>query len=288
MKICFIGYGHMAKAIAQKLLSEKENELYASAPSLSIGKDSQGIYTHCNNTAHIAQADMVILAVKPAQMAAVMEEINTHLPKTILLISIAAGLNLSWFQTRIKEPLPIVRAMPNLAAAIGQSATALIANNQTSASQKQLVTKIFNHIGVSFWLQQEREMDIFTAVAGSGPAYVFYFAEAMIEAATMLGLNTSIANQSILQTFIGATQLMLERLNLGLTENQSNNTSTPSLSKIMPSLSDLRKEVTSEGGTTAAAMEVFNHLGLSENIAAAIKAAYTRARELQEIYQRSV
>ena len=258
MKISFIGFGNMAKAMAKGLLRDKKNELRAASPSLATGINEEGIYTSPDNLAVIAGADIIILAVKPMQMAVVFEQISMQLPPHCLVISIATGKSLSWF-ANYSPGTAIVRAMPNLAAAIGKSATPLIANKFVTEEQKQWAEHVFTSIGLTTWAQKEADIDSFTALSGSGPAYIFMFMEAMIKAAIALGLSDDIAKSFALQTFDGALSLASE-------------------SKL--DLVQLRKMVTSPAGTTAAAIEVLTAHGFEEMIYAAMKAAHDRARVL--------
>ncbi|WP_162147850.1 pyrroline-5-carboxylate reductase family protein, partial [Legionella oakridgensis] len=121
MKIGFIGFGNMAKAIAQGLLKNNHHQLWATAPSLSIGINEYGIHTHHDNAAIIPRVDILILAVKPAQMPVVFAQIKHAIPAHCLIISVAAGISLSWFARQINKPLGIVRAMPNMAGGGGEN-----------------------------------------------------------------------------------------------------------------------------------------------------------------------
>lgn len=248
----------MAQAIAKGLLHNKSNQLQASAPSLAVGINDLGIKTNSDNLAVIADADVIILAVKPTYMATVLTEISANIPHHCLVISIAAGLSLPWFAKRIANTA-LVRAMPNMAAALGKSATPLIANHLVTEEQKQWTEQIFSSIGLYSWTKHEFDMDAFTALSGSGPAYIFMFMEAMIKAAVSLGIAENIAHTFALQTFKGSLSLITE-------------------SKL--SLHELRKSVTSPAGTTAAAIEVLTQHGFDELIFAAMKAASDRAAEL--------
>lgn len=258
MNISFIGFGNMAKAIARGLAKQGVHTLYASSPSLSLGINKDKIHTHHDNKAFLKAADVLILAVKPAQMSTVLEEIALLIPPHCLLISVAAGLNLDWFMQRCKVNQAIIRTMPNTAAAIGMSATPLIANKHTNAEQKKWAETIFSSIGLTAWADVEEELDTFTALSGSGPAYVFLFMESMINAAVALGLKEPIARAFTLQTIFGAINLA-----------QSSELS----------LSELRTRVTSPGGTTAAALQVL-HNQLDSLLLAAMEAAKNRSHEL--------
>jgi pyrroline-5-carboxylate reductase len=262
MKVSFIGFGNMAKAIARGLAKEGLHSLSAAAPSLSQGINKDNIQTHSVNTEVIQDAEIIILAVKPMQMNAVLEEITPFLPPHCLLISVAAGLNLSWFAKRCGSHHAIVRTMPNTPASIGLAATPMIANNHTTVTQKQWAELIFSTIGITTWVSNEEEIDSFTALSGSGPAYVFLFVEAMINAGVALGLEESIAKTFALQTCQGALKLA-EKSNLSLTE--------------------LRTQVTSPGGTTAAALSVLDK-HLQQLVLAAMNAAKSRSVELGQLY----
>ena len=239
-------------------LLDQNHHLRASSPSLPEGINDQGIKTSADNVSFVADADIIILAVKPALMETVLTEIGKNIPKDCLVISVATGLSLPWFANEAPHAA-IVRAMPNIAAALGKSATPLIANARVSKEQKKWAEAIFTCIGTIAWVKNEADIDAFTALSGSGPAYVFLFIEAMIKAAVDLGIEEKIATTFALQTVHGAVCLA----------NQSKQ-----------GLVELRKSVTSPAGTTAAALAVFNNQGFEEIIHAAIKAAFERAREL--------
>ena len=259
MNISFIGFGHMAKALAHGLQLNPQNKIRAAAPSLSIEFNEDGIETTADNLAVIPDADILILAVKPTQMKSVLMQMTTiKLPANCLIISIASGLSLTWFETYLPDTA-IVRAMPNIAASVGKSATPLIANAVVTPSQKQWAEQIFNAIGITTWLSEESMMDAFTALSGSGPAYVFLFLESLIAAAVTLGIEKSLAQSFTLQTVEGALRLATE-------------------SKL--SLAELRSTVTSPAGTTAAALAVFSAHDFINIIYQAIEAAKLRAQQL--------
>lgn len=256
MNIGFIGFGSMAKAIASGLLKNKKYKLFVAAPSLPIGMHNQ-LHTYNDNKEVIKKAEVIILAVKPAQMDIVLKEIRTELSSNCLLISVAAGLSLEWFAQRLDQQ-PLIRTMPNMPASIGIGATAMIANAYVSSEQRHWAEIIFATIGCSHWAPSEELIDSFTALSGSGPAYVFLFVEALVNAATALGLEHDVAKRFALQTCKGALQLA-EHSDL--------------------SLSELRNQVTSPGGTTAAALNIL-HPQLEALLFSAMKAAKERAHEL--------
>ncbi|MBL7479474.1 pyrroline-5-carboxylate reductase [Legionella bononiensis] len=261
MNISFIGFGNMAKAIARGLSQQDSLTISAASPSLTIGINQEGIQTHHDNKEVIKNADIIILAVKPMQMSTVLKEITPLIPQHCLLISVAAGLSLSWFAQYCKRNQAIIRTMPNTPAAIGLAATPMIANDVTTEQQKHWAELIFSKIGLTTWAFNEDEMDTYTALSGSGPAYVFLFMEAMIDAAVNLGLDPQIAKTFTLQTFTGAVNLA-----------HNNDLS----------LSQLRTKVTSPGGTTAAAVSIL-HEQLNTLVFAAMNAAKQRAHELGKV-----
>lgn len=262
MNISFIGFGNMAKAIARGLILHKGYSLTAAAPSLTEGVNKENIRTYNDNAMAIKQADIIILAVKPAQMAAVLAEIKPCMPADSLLISVAAGLNLAWFEARCIEAQAIIRTMPNTPAAVGLAATPMIANSHVTAEQRISAERIFSCIGITSWTDYEPDIDSFTALSGSGPAYLFSFMESMISSAIDQGLNEAIAKDFVLQTAAGA---------LKLAQNSD------------LSLSELRTAVTSPGGTTAAALNVL-HAPLAELMHKAMAAARERAQQLGQLY----
>lgn len=260
MKICFIGFGNLAKAIAHSLEIHASNyQIYATAPSLKPGKTAEGIFTHPDNFRYLAEAEIVILAVKPNKAQEVLTNIADKLPKNCLLISVAAGLNLAWLETHCYPGQAIIRAMPNIACIVGKGATPLVANTRVSQEQKISAEKLFQCSGIVTWVKEENDIDLFTALSGSGPAYVFLFMEAMINAAKKSGLDEEVAKTFALQTVAGATELVL---------NSSLN------------IKELRQKVTSPAGTTAAAIAVFQQYGLEELVFKAMDSAVKRAKEL--------
>ena len=262
MNIGFIGFGSMAKAIARGLLKENKHQLFASSPSLTRGINKEGIHTFYKNSEVLKQAEVIILAVKPSQMDEVIQEINPVLADSCLLISVAAGLSIEWFNKRLSKPQALIRTMPNTPASLGLGATPLCTNSLASLEQQQNAEAIFATVGITHWVNEEKEMDTFTALSGSGPAYMFLFLEALINGAVNLGLNYETAERFALQTCKGALKLA-ETTDL--------------------SLSQLRSQVTSPGGTTAAALNVLDPK-LDNLINSALQAAKKRAEELNRLY----
>jgi pyrroline-5-carboxylate reductase len=202
----------------------------------------------------------VVLAIKPQMLEAVGQVINRLVGPETLVVSILAGKTIADLQRQIPRARAIVRAMPNLAASVRRSATAAIATKETSEPQKKLAHELLSSIGTVEWLETEELIDAVTAVSGSGPAYFFYLAECLAHAGTSAGLPTELSAHLARATMIGAGELLAQ-------------------SELPPG--KLRHDVTSPGGTTAAALEVLMaQPGLSDLMQRAVAAAKGRARQL--------
>lgn len=259
MKISFIGYGNMARAMAKSLIHNPQYQLFAAAPSLPIGVDADGVHTSNDNAEVVQDADVIILAVKPMNMLKALEPIKQSIPKNSLILSVATGLSLSWLAKHCPEGQAIVRSMPNIAISVLHGATPLIANEFVTAKQKSNAEHLFERSGIITWIENERDMDVFTALSGSGPAYVFYFLEGISKAAEKLGMDYKTAKQFSIQTVLGAVELAQQS---GL------------------EFSELRQKVTSPAGTTAAAIQQMKDHDFELILFKAVEAAYNRAGEL--------
>lgn len=260
MKITFIGYGNMARALIQGFEKNPTLHIHTASPSLTTGQQG-AVFTHSDNKAAIAQADFVFLTVKPAKMAEVLHEIGQALPPQAVLLSVAAGVSLEFIQSFCRPQQAIIRCMPNLAHAVGQGATPLVANEALTPTQRQQVATLFEQAGMYAWVRED-QLNAFTAVSGSGPAYVFLFIEALVNGAIQLGLDAEMARDFVRQTLRGAVTLW----------------ETSGLSA-----QALREKVTSPAGTTAAAIAVLQAQGFESLVESAMKAAFERAKELGSI-----
>lgn len=264
-RLTFIGAGNMAGSIIGGLISKgyKPDLIYASDPNeeaLARLSTQHAIRTGSDNQTAIADADAVILAVKPQVMEQVLSPLAaTAQNKKPLIISIAAGITVDNMQNWLAPDLPIVRTMPNTPALVQTGATGLYANTQVNSAQKGIASMIFEAIGIVAWFDNEEDMDRVVALSGSGPAYYFLVMEAMEQAGIELGLEPDIARRLTLQTALGAAKLALAE-NLDPAE--------------------LRRRVTSPGGTTEAAVAELQSRGLEQLFSKAIKAAYRRSKEL--------
>lgn len=264
-KIAFIGGGNMASAIAGGLVAQgfDAGTITVSDPmpeTLARLASVAAVNTTSDNIAAIKGADVVVLAVKPQIMAQVCKPLADTLAQTKpLIISIAAGITLQSLQQWLGESLAIVRSMPNTPALVKTGATALFGNAHTGARERDIADRLLRAIGITVWIDSEEQLDAVTALSGSGPAYFFLVMEAMTAAGTALGLKPEVATQLTLQTALGAAKMAID-----------SDVDT----------AELRRRVTSPGGTTLAALTVMEERGLRDIFAAALSAADQRSREL--------
>jgi pyrroline-5-carboxylate reductase len=203
---------------------------------------------------------VVVLAIKPQMLEAAAAVINRLVKPDTLVVSILAGKTLADLKRQMPGARAVVRAMPNLAASVRRSATAAVASAETSAAQKQMAHELLSSIGAVAWLADEELMDAVTAVSGSGPAYFLYLAECLAHAGTVAGLPQELSAQLARATLVGAGELLAQ-------------------TELPPG--KLRHDVTSPGGTTAAALDVLMAKpGLSDLLQRAVQAAKLRAGEL--------
>ncbi len=268
--ICFIGGGNMATSLIGGLIAQGHS---ADSISVSDPNESQrnqleqqfSINSFADCAPAMADADIVVLAVKPQIMKDVALNIVSSIApnaKQPLFVSIAAGINLFSLQSWLGENQAIVRCMPNTPSLIQLGASGLYANEHTSIVQKNLAETVLKAAGIVQWVQTEAEIDAVTAVSGSGPAYYFLFMEAMIDAGTELGLSRETATELTIQTAIGAAQMAKE-----------SDVDT----------AELRRRVTSPGGTTEQAINTFESAHLRDIVKAALNSATRRSGELAEM-----
>ncbi|EOQ61702.1 pyrroline-5-carboxylate reductase [Acinetobacter calcoaceticus ANC 3811] len=261
--ICFIGGGNMAQALIGGLISRglPPTRITVSDPVEQIRQLLQEKEVHVtqDNVAAIQNADVVVLAVKPQVLATVLRPLKGLLSDK-LVISIIAGAEIQTISNLIDSDR-IVRVMPNTPALVQTGAHGIYANDVVGASDRELTSQILAATGLTIWVNSEAQIDVVTAVSGSGPAYFFYLMESMIRAGKNLGLDEKVATALTLQTALGAAQMAITSSN------------TPS---------ELRKNVTSPNGTTQAALEVFDRAQISQNIQSALAAAQKRSQELAQ------
>lgn len=275
-KLYFIGYGNMAEAIYQRIdkklfgkifLIEKNSErrVYINEKNYKktqVLKELNGI--------KFDNSDIVLLAVKPNQIKSVCEEINSLIlgKKDIpIIISIAAGVTTTAIKnfiinnlTNLQNDIDIFRAMPNLCARDGEAITGLYGKSKqiNKSNLTTIISKIFKSIGEILWVKKESDLDIVTAISGSGPAYIFYFIDTMIKSAVELGLDKKNAKKLVIQTVIGSGKA----------------------GKSIDNFAEQISKVASKGGTTEAAINLLNKKNLDVIFTQAIKAAYSKSKEI--------
>ena len=261
--ISFIGGGNMAQALIGGLIARglPPTRITVSDPVEQVREllKEKDVHVTEDNLAAIAEADIVVLAVKPQVLAQVLRPLYGQFDDK-LVISIVAGAEIATISELLGTER-VVRVMPNTPALVQTGAHGLYAAEQVNSTDRELASQVLAATGLTIWVNSEAQIDAVTAVSGSGPAYFFYLMESMIRAGKNLGLDEKVATALTLQTALGAAQMAITSSN------------TPA---------ELRKNVTSPNGTTQAAIEVFDHAQISQNIQAALAAAKTRSQELAQ------
>jgi pyrroline-5-carboxylate reductase len=264
MNITFIGGGNMASALISGLAKQGSitDSVRVSDPDEGArGRLSAEFGIQCFETAEPAcqQADVIVLAVKPQ----IMDRVLTGLAKVIegspLFLTVAAGLTVSYYLDRLGQQAAVVRSMPNTPALLGAGATGLFASQNCTDAQRQAADTVMRAAGVTVWVEDESLIDVITAISGSGPAYYYLLTEALTEAGCKLGLEQTVASQLAVQTAYGAGVMAIHG---------------------GADVAELRRRVTSPGGTTQAAIASFQENGLDQLVLAAAEAAVYRGREL--------
>lgn len=269
LKIDFIGGGNMATALISGLIGQLTDaaSLHVIDPNAEARTKLEqrfGVGTSAQIDDSVANADVIVLAVKPQQMKTVITMLRGQLQHQLVL-SIAAGIRATDLARWLGDYQAIVRCMPNTPALIGKGVSGLFALAGVNPQQRQSAEAILTAVGATVWLTDEAQIDAVTALSGSGPAYVFYFLEAMQQAALELGLSAQQGATLAMATFAGATQLAVQA-------------DEP--------LALLRQRVTSKGGTTYAALNSMETSQVRGAIVQAIHAAAARSRELGEEFGR--
>ncbi len=262
-RIAFIGSGAMAEAmiagLLRKELAEPKN-LMASGPRVERGaqlKEKYGIQPFTENNAAASSADLVVLSVKPQRLSGVLKELKDVRPEAFVL-SIVAGAPIQKIVEALKNPA-VVRAMPNTPAQIGEGITVWAAAPEVLDAQKEITRSLLGALGEEIFVEDENYLDMATALSGTGPAYVFLFMEAMIDAGVHMGFSRRIAEQLVVKTLTGSVAYY---------------------QNIQTHLAALRNQVTSPGGTSAEALYYLEKAGFRTAISRAIWAAYQRTLEL--------
>ncbi|MFK7964288.1 MAG: pyrroline-5-carboxylate reductase [Burkholderiaceae bacterium] len=263
MAIAFIGGGNMASAIIGGLIAQGrsvQDMLVIDPDEIAREriKERFGVTALPALTEALPTNSACVLAVKPQVMQPVCQSIASHIGDA-LVISIAAGTRLDSLAAWLHGHRRSVRVMPNTPALVGLGAAGMYADPSVSARDRQTTEEIVTAVGIAIWVDQEQDIDTVTAISGSGPAYVFRWMEAMQAAATELGLPEDKALPLIMQTLRGAAELAMQSAD---------------------GLAQLRENVTSPGGTTAAGLAAMNESGVTNSIVSGVRAAHARSIEL--------
>ena len=264
MKIGFIGGGNMGEAMIAALIRKRiatPRDITVSDAAEARRRHLAGkhdVRTTAGNRRAASGADVVVLAVKPQIAPTVLAELKGRLKPGQLVVSIMAGVSIETMRKGLNHKA-IVRSMPNTPARIGEGMTVWTATPEVTASQRRAAAAVLGAMGKEMAVDDERYLDMATAVSGSGPAYLFYFVEAFMEAAVSIGWTQEQARELVMSTVLGAAHLLQE------TDEDA---------------SELRRQVTSPGGTTAAAIGALEAGGFKELVAKAVTAAHERAKEL--------
>jgi pyrroline-5-carboxylate reductase len=265
-KIGIIGCGNMGEALLSRLSKVMEKSVSIMVSELDAARraailEKHKIIVEIDNNYLVKYSDVIILAVKPQDLENVLrQEVCCGISEKKLLMSVAAGITTKYIESVVGDNVPVIRAMPNMPAVVGEAVTAICPGSAAVKRDVELARQIFSTIGDVVEVE-ESQMDAVTAVSGSGPAYFFYLIEALAEAAVKLGLDEKTAEELAVRTAIGSSKLLDEL-------------------KEHPAI--LRRKVTSKGGTTEAALKVFDDKKLKNIIEEATAAACARAKELSK------
>ncbi len=264
-KIGFIGAGNMAEAIIKGIVSKNlfsKQDIFISDVDknrLNFINNEYGAIKAKDNLCLVNSVDIIVIAVKPQNAEEVLEGLRSANKEGKLFISIMAGKKISWIKSFLGNKISVIRVMPNTPALLGYGMSSLVKDNCVCCDESfKIIKEIFKAIGEIIEVDEDK-IDIVTALSGSGPAYLFLLAEAMIESGTVNGLSEKQASLLTAQTILGAGQM---------------------LKMSSDSAKKLREKVTSKGGTTEAALDVFNKENWTEIVFRAILAAKKRSIQL--------
>lgn len=263
--IAFIGAGNMSNAIIGGMITQGVDPKRITASNRGADKlhDLQQRYAIAITQDNVvaARADILVLAVKPQMMRAVCEQLRPHLQHLPLIVTVAAGIEVSAYQRWLGDELAIVRCMPNTPSLVGVGASGLFANDKVTALQREQVEQLMQAVGITAWVDREELINAVIAVSGSGPAYYFLMMEAMIDAGVARGLSHAVAKALTLQTVAGAAKLA-------------------AASDV--EVDELKRRVMSPGGTTEQAIQSFEEDNIREIFARAMNRCADRAQAMSK------
>jgi len=261
-----IGAGNMGEALIRGALKTgvmQRERIVASrrtAPALQGLQETLGVATTTDNAELLRSSDVILLCVKPQGFRELIEATRASFRPDHVIISIMAGIGTQQIEDAIGLPLPIIRVMPNTPALVGEGMSPYCQGRHANGEHALLTAELFSAVGKTVHVEEEL-MDPITATSGSGPAYMFYLVENMQKTAQQMGVPEHLALALVQQTMLGAAKLLMESQNTAM---------------------ELRRKVTSPGGTTAAAIAQFEEGGLEKLVDSALRAACKRAEELGE------
>ncbi|MFA8438863.1 pyrroline-5-carboxylate reductase [Pueribacillus sp. YX66] len=269
-KIVFIGAGSMTEAIISGLLTKKlvqPKQIWTTNHSnderLRKLEKNYGINTTRDYEKLFTSSTIVILAMKPKDVENSLAKIQTYVTNKQLILSVIAGVSLHFIERNLNGKIPVIRAMPNTSATVGKSATGIALGTYSHNEHMHKAKTFFSSIGLVI-VVHESEMHAVTGISGSGPAYLYYLAEALEESAIEHGLSEDVARQLIAQTFAGTANML------------QHHDATPE---------ELRKNVMSPGGTTEAGINALEKYGFKKAMQACVKAAVKRSHDLEALYK---
>jgi pyrroline-5-carboxylate reductase len=266
--LCFLGSGNMGEALVSGLVqsgsARPENIVCTDVREerLEELRTRYGVKTSADNLEAVRASEIVIYAVKPQLMAEVLKETAELLDMSKLVVSIAAGVPLRAIESLLQKELRLIRVMPNIAASVKESATALSAGRHARREDVELAMSIFNSVGKTVFLRENYLMDAITGLSGSGPAYIFIIVDALADAGVKMGLARKDAQYLAAQTVLGAAKMLME-------------------TREHPG--QLKDRVTSPGGTAIAGIHTLEKGGLRTTLINAVEAATLRSKELGEM-----
>jgi pyrroline-5-carboxylate reductase len=262
--LAVLGFGNMGQAIVKGLLRKeifKPSQIFVFDPAEDRKKDAGNLNVQIVDCAEklLEDAQSLLIAVKPQMIQTALQPMANKIDQQILIISIAAGISINYYKNLLNKPnLRIVRTMPNAPALVGEGITGISLSADCTEQDRSWAQRIFQSIGEMVFVPEE-QIDIITAISGSGPAYFYYLCEGMIESGKSLGLSDEIALSLVQQTLYGSGALLVKEGKLP---------------------QELRARVTSKGGTTEAAIQTMETKNLKSIVNEAIYSAFQRAQEL--------
>lgn len=267
-RLAFIGGGNMAQAIVQGLLKQGYPASHIYVCDRNLAKRKKLAQLGIKVTDAIPQAalasDVIILAVKPQAMAEACSQLTPLDLQQHWIISIAAGISIKKLTALLPSATQFVRAMPNTPALLSVGMTGLYAEQQVSPAFKAYAESLLASVGKTCWVKTEADINMVTAASGSSPAYFFLFMECMQKVLVEMGVDSTLARTLIQQSALGAAQMVIQNPD--------------------SELATLRQQVTSKGGTTAAALQVFNDYQLEKIVQQAMSAAIKRAEQMEQLF----